>query len=296
MDYTGLYSARELLDLELPEEPFLVDQVIPSGGLVLLHGKRGIGKSQFALTLAHAVSKGLPLFGKYGTQQGKVLIVQVDMPISLQQMRLRQAEMLGLDGLYFFVDTKMDVTQMSKADRVVQAIHQIQPSLVVWDTLRRIHPGKENQSESVQAVYSAVKKYVPKPTHMFVHHDKKTQIDRDGELDPEEAFRGSTDWIDSVDASMQVFRVGNKGLRFKVHKCRTMAEEDRPGLDVTIDRKTLLLVPSGTSVPFDSARNHILQLRALSNGRFDHHGAVLELVSRGYCDWSQAEYLVSTTS
>lgn len=296
MDYTGLYSARELLDLELPEEPYLVDRVIPSGGLVLLHGKRGIGKSQFALTLAHAVAKGLPLFGKYGTQQGPVLIVQVDMPIALQKIRLEQAERLGLDGLFFWVDTKMDVTQMSKADPVVQAIQKIQPVLVVWDTLRRIHPGKENQSEAVQAVYSNIKKYVPKPTHLFVHHDKKSQIDPSGELDPEEAFRGSTDWIDSVDASMQVYKVGSRGLRFKVHKCRTLPEDERPELDVTIDRETLLLVPHGSSVNFEAARERILHLKALTNGHFDTHGAILELVSRGYCDWGQAEYLISTTT
>jgi hypothetical protein len=53
-----LYSAQDLAVQEFPEETFLVEGLIPLGGLVLLHGKRGIGKSQFSMTLGHAQPVG----------------------------------------------------------------------------------------------------------------------------------------------------------------------------------------------------------------------------------------------
>ena len=40
-----LYSAEDLATQEFPDETYLVEGLIPLGGLALLHGKRGIGKS-----------------------------------------------------------------------------------------------------------------------------------------------------------------------------------------------------------------------------------------------------------
>lgn len=288
-----LYSAQDLMTAEMPEQPYLVDPLIPAGGLVMLHGKRGLGKTQFCMTLAHAVVNGLPLFGRMDTQKGKVLFVQIDMTPPIARKRLERIfGNFSTEGIYFWLEPWMDILTFSRKHPLVEKIQTINPDLVIWDTLRKIHHMKENQSETSQAVYSTIRRYIPEPTHLFVHHDKKTQIDKDGELDPEEAFRGTSDWLDSIDTSLQLLEAGGRGLRLKIHKCRTMAEEDRPHLDLTMDKETLLLVPNGASVQIEKARERLDLLKALTNGHFDRHGAILELVKNGYCSLEQARRLV----
>ena len=280
---------------EMPEEAYLVEPLIPMGGLVMLHGKRGLGKTQFCMTLAHSRVNGLPFFGRMPTTKGPVLMVQIDMTAQIAKTRLERIfGDFATEGMYFWIESYMDILGFSKKHDLVMAIDAIKPSLVVWDTLRKIHHMKENQSETAQAVYSTIRRYVPEPTHLFIHHDKKTQIDRDGDLDPEEAFRGTGDWLDSIDTSFQLLDTpgGHGSLRLRIHKCRTMSEDARPHLDLKMDPETLLLVPNGTSVQIEEARDLISALRNGAGSKLSHDDAVLELMRNGYCGKSQASKLV----
>jgi hypothetical protein len=282
-----LYSAQDLAVQEFPEETFLVEGLIPLGGLVLLHGKRGIGKSQFSMTLGHAITNGLPLFNKFSTTRGKVILVQIDMTPQLTQLRLQKLwGVYEMDGMYWWLEPSMDVKTWSKSHPLINHITELEPVLVVWDTLRKIHRMNENQSETAQAIYSAVKQYMPLPTHLFIHHDKKTQMDPNGELDPEEAFRGSTDWIDSVDTSIQLWEQGRGRLGLKFHKCRTMAEDERPQLLLEMDEETLFLLPHATN---------LAEIREIvRNSPFtSRKDAIHYLISRGVCTRRFAEQFTS---
>ena len=280
-----LYSAEDLATQTFPEETFLVEGLIPLGGLVMLHGKRGIGKSQFSMTLAHSIVNGLDLFGTFAVNQGPVLLVQIDMTPQLTQLRLHKLwGQYGMKGIHWWLEPSMDIKEMDKAHKLVRAVNDLKPVLVVWDTLRKIHRMKENQSETAQFIYSAVKKYMNGPTHMFIHHDKKTQMDPNGELDPEEAFRGTTDWIDSVDTSMQLWEQNRGRLGLKFHKCRTMAEDDRPQFVLEMDQETLFLLPHGNVTGIREQVNDLI-----ASGITDQAEIVRTLIGRGICTRRVAE-------
>ena len=258
---------------------------MPQGGLVVLHGKRGIGKSQFSLTLAHSVANGLDLFNHFEVKQGRVLLVQIDMTPQITKLRIEKLwGDYSLDNLYWWLDNYLDVQELNREHPLVKAIIELDPKLVVWDTLRKIHRLKENASESSQIVYGTIRRYLPKPTHLFIHHDKKTQIDKDGQLDPEEAFRGSTDWIDSVDTSIQIQETRPGRLNMHIHKCRTMAEEERPNISLEMDYKTLFLLPHGT---VKGVRELIKEFKG--QGVTDHELVITELIRRGMCTRTTAE-------
>ena len=65
-------SAAEVLSAEYPELPWLVDQVIPLGGLAVLTSRPKVGKSTLARCLGVAVAQGIPWLGME-TKQGPVL-------------------------------------------------------------------------------------------------------------------------------------------------------------------------------------------------------------------------------
>ena len=181
---TTLWSTAEFAEHEFPTPSYLVAPIIPQGGTCILHGKPNVGKSQFILTLAHAINNGLPLFGRWPTRQGPVVVVQVDMTGQIQQSRvLRVVGQLALDQTYWLVEEDgstplIDICKMPYTHpHVVEQIAEIDPLLIVWDTLRKTHMLSENASESAILVYNAARAVHRQATHMFVHHDRKEARD-----------------------------------------------------------------------------------------------------------------------
>jgi RecA-family ATPase len=72
--------------LALPRDPqpWLIDKLVPSGGLMNLYGKPKLGKSYGALGIAHAIANESvdSFLGHQVVKHGKVVYLQVDTPRS----------------------------------------------------------------------------------------------------------------------------------------------------------------------------------------------------------------------
>lgn len=239
-------DADALLTHEFPSELYLVSPIMPQGGHVLLHGKRGLGKTQLALTLAHNVICGTPFLGQLDTAQGRVAYVQADMPPKLQQARLQHLHkqlQLAYGGRlrYYLADTQFDITAPSAhASAWAQDIRDYAPSLVIVDTLRKSHPLDENSSDTPVAVYGAWRHCVgPAPTIIYLHHDRKTSFE--GPIDRDEEFRGSGAWLDEADLGMHLCKA-KASLALEWSKSRTFDPDDvGRSFSLTLDPATLLL-------------------------------------------------------
>lgn len=249
MERVEFWSAPELAAHEFPNPTFLVDPIIPLGGLVLLHGKRGVGKTQFCLSLANAIVNGRPFLNRFPTLKSRVLKVQIDMTAQIQQLRVQKVmPILHLDNLYYYFPRVLNIAAVDYESPAAIAIRRLEPALIIWDTLRKIHRENENSSESTQRVYSKVTALFPEATHLFVHHDRKTVVEQQA-LDPEEAFRGTGDWIDSTDTSMQLvdLRSANPGrVLLHFHKARTAPRHEKVPTILEMDSETMLMLPYST--------------------------------------------------
>ena len=238
-----LWSTPDLAAHEFENPTFLVEPIIPLGGLVLLHGKRGIGKTQFCLTLANAIVNGKPFMNRYPTLKGPVLNVQIDMTPQIQQLRIRKVtDILKLDNLWYMFPRVLDVGKLDQEDAFAITVRKLAPHMIIWDTLRKIHRENENSSESAQKVYTKVTSLFPDTTHFFVHHDKKTVVEQQA-LDPEEAFRGTGDWIDSTDTSLQLVALKESNparVQLFFHKARTAPRHEKETQIIEMDSDTML--------------------------------------------------------
>lgn len=245
-----LWSAGDLATHDFPEPPYLVKPMIPLGGNVLMHGKRGVGKTQFLMTLANSVTNGYPFLGRWPVQKGPMVIVQVDMTPQIQQLRIiKVRDLLDMEDIYFTFPPSMNIREMVlRHASLVDQIREVEPVCVAWDTLRKIHRESENASESPGIVYGAANEIVPSATHMFSHHDKKTPADPDFESDPEEQFRGSGAWIDDAETSIQLVDLGGipRRIGLKFHKARTAPDTEKEPVMLEMDLDTMLLLPSRT--------------------------------------------------
>src|SRR5215471_15817484 len=81
-------TAAEFLKLDLPPREMVLDPVLPTQGLGMVHSTRGIGKTLFALGIAYAVSSGGALLGLSAPQPRRVIYLDGEMPAATMQRRL----------------------------------------------------------------------------------------------------------------------------------------------------------------------------------------------------------------
>ena len=90
-------TAAELLTMEFPPREMVLDPIIPSQGLVMVHSKRGVGKTYLGLGIAYAVATGTEFLRWSAPRPRKVLYVDGEMPATSMQERLL-AIVAGSDG------------------------------------------------------------------------------------------------------------------------------------------------------------------------------------------------------
>jgi hypothetical protein len=149
------WTAKELLEVELPEPRCAVDDLITEG-LTFECGAPKIGKSWLGLGLGIAVAAGGFAFGKIKVEQGDVLYLALeDNPRRLQtRLRMLLGEESAPDGLY--IETEWERFDRGGIERL-QAWLDEHPDtrLVVIDVWTRIRPFAKNHSDRYQADYEA---------------------------------------------------------------------------------------------------------------------------------------------
>lgn len=240
-----VYTDSEFLAKQFPDDLFLCEPCIPLGGDVLLHGKRALGKTQLALTLAISVMEGGKWLGQFQCKQGPVAYIQVDMPKKLQQDRRRSlykatGKDYGDQYLHLVSDSKVDVLASAKGrEEWVERLRQHNPVLIIVDTLRKTHGLDENSSDTPVQIYGswrAVAGY--RPTIVYVHHDRKTT--EFGDLN--ESARGSGAWLDECDTGIHLLGKQKKLDRMEFSKLRTMDYPDP--IKLVMNPDSLLVEPA----------------------------------------------------
>jgi hypothetical protein len=90
--FADIFTAPELLALDLPEPRWAVEGVVPEG-LTLLAGKPKLGKSWLALGLAVAVASGGVALGKLDVKAGDVLYLALE--DTVRRLKNRLEKLLG---------------------------------------------------------------------------------------------------------------------------------------------------------------------------------------------------------
>lgn len=236
------YNADAYLERQIEHE-YAIDPLLPAGGIGLIHGKGGHGKTQLAFTITKAITEGKPLFGRYLVEQGPVVYVQMDMPDKLFQSRLAKAatDCTNLSELVVGIfEESRNILEPEFQEELANKIYDCQPALVIFDTLRKLHPLEENDNAVPNAVYSAIREVCQGVAALVIHHDRKAPTDggTSGE-DAAESFRGARAWVDDCDLGMRLRKRGNQIIAdWSKLRC-----EEQPQLLLRMNDATLLLEP-----------------------------------------------------
>ena len=195
------YKPMQIDELENAEDlTWLIDGFLHDKRFAMLTSVPGKGKSIIALKIAVAIASGNPLFDKYPVlRQGAVLIIDEENGLPDLKDRYRKMQIPKGLPIYFlsFQGVKMD--NPSSVVKLTKVIREIQPVLVIGDSLIDLHAANENAANEMIPVMTEFKKIVNTGIGVFLlHHQGKGMRSQD------DSSRGSGSIPGAIDIEYQL--------------------------------------------------------------------------------------------
>jgi 5S rRNA maturation endonuclease (ribonuclease M5) len=214
----GKYHYQALdLSTKPPEYEWLVDGVIAKGDTTLLVGEPNVGKSWLSLSLAVAVANGDASWIKWPlNHHGRVLYIDEENPHDVVYHRLRQLGLRNHDNIRYL--HRQGVRLDRRFDKFLDEAVTYQPSLIVLDSLTRLHTQDENNAGAMASLFNDSINILTKETGsaiMVLHHTNKG--------DSNSSYtrtRGSSDIGAAVDCGLEARAVAPGRFRLIHFKSR----------------------------------------------------------------------------
>ncbi|MHA1973021.1 MAG: AAA family ATPase [Candidatus Hodarchaeales archaeon] len=210
-----------------PESPdWLVEPLFPLNGISVIGGDGNVGKSWLTLHLALCVASDKPFLNKFTVQQGDVLIIDEENPLSLIYERTNQlSRSMQVNPnelpIHILGNNNFKLDNDSSINSIRLWLGNVKPKLIIIDSLIRVHSADENSSVDMNKVMQSAKALSTEfgLTILITHHTRKsTQNNNTSQL-----LRGTSDIRNFVDSHL--YMSGNGEVKTFVHDKARFAEK-----------------------------------------------------------------------
>ena len=231
--------------------PWLIDNLVPSGGLCFLYGKEGVGKSFAALHIAFSVATGEPFLGSVPVRPGPVVYITAEGVYGLGNrvrghlLHYPVAQPSSSIPLYL-VPSAPQLNEPYGRTQLLLALRSILPdipSLIIIDTFHAcMASADENSSSDVGAFLAFANKLrqLSACTFLIIHHSRKT-------LQSGSNYRGHSSLAGAAD-TMILCKASSDALTLVCEKQKDFA----PFPDETLKLKVVTLPPLVPGEPPDT--------------------------------------------
>lgn len=228
------FTLKELYEEEMPPISWLAKDLIPSGMLAAITGESNCYKSFLTLALAQSVATGKPFLGHFEVEKkGKVLIIDEENTRRLIKKRFEDMGIEAHEDIIFLSLSGVQIDHGSHHNKLKALIDEIDPVLVVMDSLVRFHSKDENSASEMSGVMRNISLLTSEErTVLFIHHHKKEGF---GKNSGSNSVRGSTDIFNALDCHIGI-KKNTDTLTLNQHKLRVQKQLDP--FSVTIDNLT----------------------------------------------------------
>ncbi len=191
--------------MEAPPIEDLIGGLFFDRSFSILGGYPGCLKTFVLLSVAHSVASGFPLFGRFKVaRKGAVLVVDEENSHSDLRDRLEKMRVAVDLPIYFLSFQGIKLDNPESYAQLVAKIREINPVLVIFDSLVRFHNQKENDASEMSNVMGKLREIVNAGFGVLaaVHHGKSQ-----GAL--ETRARGSSDIVGAVDVEYALYKAGD---------------------------------------------------------------------------------------
>lgn len=167
-------SIADVLNMTFEQQLFLVEKLIPEGGISAISGQSESGKSWIILYLAQCISRGIPVFGKYAVTQGPVLIIDEEGGAIEFQRRMRMLGFKTEDKIFLYSEKGFKVDNANDLKLLIEEAKARNVKVVIFDPFSAIHSRTENSAEEMQKVMELLGEFNKNNmTVIFIHHHRK---------------------------------------------------------------------------------------------------------------------------
>lgn len=206
------FTLNEYVQRPEEDESYLIDGMLPQAGRIMLMGPAKEGKSFLAIQMGLAIARGEEFMGRPVTQ-GRVLYLQYDTPDKLWLKRMRKLHKAGvllsdnfiiLDHSDYEYRKTINVLDSDHVEYLNNVVQDIQPNVVIIDTLRKLYDGNENDSAIGKQVFDQLNTIFENRAVIYIHHSHKLSAPPGQKVmartPPRDAARGTSYFADEVDA------------------------------------------------------------------------------------------------
>ena len=192
-------------NLPVTEPDWLVPQLIPKEGIILLIGPPKAGKSFLALQIARDAAQARPVLGRVPPEPVRSLYLQLDASPRMWRIVTRTLKDSGedLSGPVYLVHpdhwTRLNILLSPDQQRLRELIALTNAQLVIVDVFREIHTLDENDSTAMKIVGDHLCSAVQGAALLLIHHSRKIPPDVP-DPDPMTYGRGSSYMVGKADS------------------------------------------------------------------------------------------------
>lgn len=200
-------SIDEVLNMEVPEQKWLVNNLIPAGALTVVSAPPNSFKTLSMTHLAICVANDKPLFDQFTTNKSGVLIVDEENGWRLVKQQLT---MLGAEeGLPIRIRSRHNFKLNDENIGIIMLDCKTYGlDTVIFDSLIDMHDANENDSVEMGRVMTYFKQLIAAGiTVIVLHHDRKPGVNSHG---GSAEVRGSSNIYAQADAHISLKRDGDK--------------------------------------------------------------------------------------
>lgn len=178
-------SIRELRDLDLPPLEYAVDGLLPLGSATLLSAREKAGKGLLTIDLCVSVAREEPFLDRavmagptiYCAAEENIREVRARIEARVGDRSEPPVYVLRLDGS---TDDRLDLADPELVAMLDRMIAEHAPHVVVLDTLREIHRGREDLSDDMAPLIKPLRQMAHLRNVALVvnHHMNKTGSSR----------------------------------------------------------------------------------------------------------------------
>lgn len=212
-----IYSATEIYTADW-HFPFLIDPLLPEGGVLLLVGPGGVGKSLLALWMALHLATGRPLFDQFPTHACTVLYLDGESNARALRRRLLTLTDQPPPNL-FYTEWSHPINTPEGRAQLEYLLRTYTPACVIVDSLIRFHTLDENKASDMRLFFGILAHLRQRYNTAFllIHHAGKSRpFGTTADL-----VRGSTDIVNATDTALFLRRPAKSNtLTLEVIKLR----------------------------------------------------------------------------
>lgn len=220
---TGKWATMDDLQYVVGDISWLWEDWIPNSMPSILAGEPGTGKSYLALMLCKLVTEGLPLPNGVANPPRRAIFIDAEAGQVISRQRIEELRinprLLYTPNLDNDVLAQPDLNNESHKEQLANMVEDVDPGLIVIDSMGGVKSGGENRKEEIQPTMLYLTQLVRNRECglIIIHHLNKTKRE-EGEEIAMNHLRGSTAIQQFARSIIFMSNKGAKGVKLWVGK------------------------------------------------------------------------------